>query len=258
MLLQDLTREQIGAYAPAAVAVLPTASIEQHGPHLPVVVDTLLCTTVATRAAARARSAIDPQAVWVTPTFSWGSSHHHRPFPGVLSLSSPLYIAALTDIVESVHLCGFRRILILNGHGGNSAPNAIVAQDFVNRLGFPVHIAASDYWNVARAALVQSGLIEDQRIPGHAGEFETALMRAVAPERVTEAHMGQVVPAEARRVATSVPNVPLESHGAWQRRHGYTDEPQAGTAEQGRRMLEIIIQEVADAMVGLHALSDPD
>src|SRR5690606_34911147 len=83
VLLEEMTRDQIKELAPNAVAVLPTASIEQHGPHLPIVTDTLLCGTVARRAA----EAVGDQArVVVAPVLPFGNSHHHRPFAGVLSL----------------------------------------------------------------------------------------------------------------------------------------------------------------------------
>ena len=92
VLLAEMTREQIRRLAPNAVAVLPTAAIEQHGPHAPIITDTLLCGTVAQRAAEQAAGRVN--AV-VAPVLCYGNSHHHRPFPGVLSLSSKNYKASL-------------------------------------------------------------------------------------------------------------------------------------------------------------------
>src|SRR3954468_12341240 len=168
--LEELTREQIRAMAPTTIAVLPTASIEQHGPHLPVVTDTLLCGTVALRSAERAVEVSGGKTqVLVAPVLPYCNSHHHRPFPGVLSLSSPTYIAAVTDILEGLALSGFRKLMILNGHGGNTDSNAVVGLDFVNRLGHDVTIATGAYWDIARAALVEKGLMPGHQIPGHAG-----------------------------------------------------------------------------------------
>lgn len=259
MRLEELTRDQIATHAPHAAVVLPTASIEQHGPHLPVVVDTLLCTTVAQRAAARARKQCGEHAIWVAPTFSWGNSHHHRPFAGVLSLSSAQYIATVTDIVEGLILSGFRRILILNGHGGNTAPNAIIAQDFVHRLGHPIHIAAADYWDIGRAAVVEAGLIANARIPGHAGEFETALIRAVRHDLVSSTGLHEVTKAMSHgEPRATLPRVALQSYGAWVAQGGYTDEPHVATREQGEQMLDIIVAEVTRVMAALHQLPSLD
>ncbi len=256
MRLEELTRDQIASYAPNAAVVLPTASIEQHGPHLPVVVDTMLCTTVAHRAAANARHECGENAIWVAPTFSWGNSHHHRPFAGVLSLSSAQYIATVTDIVEGLILSGFQRILILNGHGGNTAPNTIIAQDFVHRLGQPIHIAAADYWDIGRAAIVEAGLTANSRIPGHAGEFETALIHAVRPDLVSPTGLQEVREAkEQGKPRLALPHVSLQSHGAWVAQGGYTDEPHIATQGQGERMLEVIVAEVARVIVALQRLA---
>lgn len=254
MHLQYLTRTQIAAVAPQAVAVLPTASLEQHGPHLPIAVDTLLCTAVAERAVQRAGEALGAQACFVAPAFSWGNSHHHRPFAGVLSLSSRHYIAAVTDVLKGLFQSGFRRLFILNGHGGNTAPNAIVAQDFVHRLGRPVHIAAADYWELGRPALAETALIAPERIPGHAGEFETALMQALYPAMVSAAGAEGIRRPGGGLPPYALPRSPVQSHGAWQAQGGFSDEPQAATGEQGQRMFDIIVNAVEQELIALHRL----
>ena len=178
VLLSEMTRDQIKQIAPETIAVLPTASIEQHGPHLPVLTDTLLCGTIAQRAAelAAAELAAEQTPAVVAPVFCYGNSHHHRPFAGVLSLSSQTFMAAVTEVLEGLVLSGFRQLVLLNGHGGNTDSNAVVGLDFVNRLGYPVKIATGAYWNIARAALVEKGIMASHLIPGHAGRFETALV----------------------------------------------------------------------------------
>ena len=118
MILQELSRDAIAMHAPRGTAILPTASIEQHGPHLPVGVDTLLCSEVVHRAVAKAEERLGPNTLFVAPVFSWGNSHHHRPFAGVLSLESDQYIGAVHQVLEGLLLAGFPRLLIVNGHGG--------------------------------------------------------------------------------------------------------------------------------------------
>ena len=249
MILQELSRNEIAMHAPQGTAILPTASIEQHGPHLPVGVDTMLCSEVVHRAVAKAEGRVGPNRLFVAPVFSWGNSHHHRPFAGVLSLESDQYIGAVHQVLEGLLLAGFPRLLIINGHGGNTAPNRIVAQDFVHRHGKQAATGAADYWDVGRQALTDAGLITGDLIPGHAGIFETALMRAVRPDLVSETGM-----AETRTEAPKAGRDPwhTEVPGAWVARDGYSDQPSLGTVEQGQAMLDVLIDSVAEAITAFH------
>jgi creatinine amidohydrolase len=251
--LEELTREQIRAMAPNAIAVLPTASIEQHGPHLPVVTDTLLCGTVALRAAEKAveKSGGSTQ-VLVAPVMSYCNSHHHRPFAGVLSLSAPTYIAAVTDILEGLALSGFRKLMILNGHGGNTDSNAVVGLDFVNRLGHDVAIATAAYWDIARPAIVEAGIMEGKRVPGHAGRFETAMVMAIRPELVNQQGLRQTSDqskSDGGLFSKGLVGGTVQVHGTWAASAGYSDEPGAATPEEGKAMLEIVVDRVADFLV---------
>lgn len=247
--LEEMTREQIKAIAPQAVAVLPTASIEQHGPHLPVVTDTLLCGTVARRAA---EAAGGRSQVVVTPVMSYANSHHHRPFAGVLSLAAPTYMAAVTDVLEGLFLSGFRKLVVLNGHGGNTDSNAVVGLDFVNRLGFDVAIATASYWDIGRPAIVEQGIMDGGLVPGHAGRFETAMVMAIRPELVSQEGMSRIVDQSGKRAGIFSKDLvggTVQRHGTWAVSVGYTDNPAAATAEEGKAMLEIIVQRVADFIV---------
>ena len=251
VLLAEMTREQIRRAAPNAIAVLPTASIEQHGPHAPVITDTLLCGTVAQRAAEAAAGQVQ---VLVAPVLCYGNSHHHRPFPGVLSLSSPTYLAAVTDILEGLALSGFRKLVVLNGHGGNTDSNNVVALDFVHRLGHEVSIAAGAYWDIARAALVEKGLMASNLIPGHAGRFETSMVMAIRPELIDPAGMGEVQDLSAKREGLFAPlsGAPVQRHGAWAVGAGYTDNPAAASAEEGNALLEVVAARVAEFLVAFN------
>ncbi len=245
VLLEEMTRDQIKELAPNAVAVLPTASIEQHGPHLPIVTDTLLCGTVARRAA----EAVGDQArVVVAPVLPFGNSHHHRPFAGVLSLASDTYMAAVRDVLEGLALSGFRKLVVLNGHGGNTDSNAVVGLDFVNRLGHPVTIATAAYWDIARPALVEANILPGGRIPGHAGRFETALVMAIRPELVNQEGLSQTQDQSQVKggLFAALTGATVQVHGSWAASTGYTDEPAAATADEGRAMLDIIVQRVAE------------
>jgi creatinine amidohydrolase len=242
--MAEMTREQIRVIAPKTVAVLPTASIEQHGPHLPILTDTILCGAVVEQAALRAS---ETAPVVVAPVLCYGRSHHHRPCAGVLSLSSAAYMHALSDLLESLVLSGFKRIVVLNGHGGNSDPNAVVCTDFIQDPAHAISVAYASYWDIARDAIVSQGILPADEIPGHAGRFETSMVMVLRPDLVDEHGLAQTEnrPVSEGRVTTSLAGGKAQVHGAWAAGPGYTDRPSLANAADGRKMLEITVREVA-------------
>jgi creatinine amidohydrolase len=254
VLLAEMTREQIKQVAPNAIALLPTASIEQHGPHGPVVTDTLLCGTVAQRAAERAAG---QATVLVTPVLWCGNSHHHRPFAGVLSLSSATYMAVVAEVLEGLVLSGFRKLVVLNGHGGNTDSNAVVGLDFVHRLGHNVSIATGAYWDIARAALVEKGLMASQLIPGHAGRFETSMVMAIRPDLIDPTGLAQVRDLSQERAGlfADLTGATVQRHGAWAASPGYTDHPAAASAAEGSALLEVVVQQVSNFLIAFDQAS---
>ena len=244
VLFGEMTREQIRRVAPDSIAVLPTAAIEQHGPHLPVFTDSLMCELIARKAAEKAA---DRASVVVAPILFFGNSHHHFPFPGVMSLQSHNFMAAVTDALEGLVKSGFRKVVVLNGHGGNSNPINVVGQDLVNRLGNPVACAAGDYWNIARPALLEKNVMASGLIPGHAGRFETSLVLGVRPDLVDQgaiADMGNEIQ-ENTGLDVGLSGAMVQVHGEWQAGLGYTDNPADASPEEGKAMLEIITDSVA-------------
>ena len=115
--------------------------------------------------------------ILLAPTLCFGASDHHLPFGGTLSLSTDTLRAVLTDLVRSAAEAGCRRILLLNGHGGNASTCLVVASDLARQTG--ALVAAASYWDLVDPPEGLSG-----RFPGHAGEFETSLMLVVRPELV--------------------------------------------------------------------------
>src|SRR5438552_17199473 len=96
------------------VAILPTAAVEQHGPHLPLDTDTFLCTRVAEAAAAHAEAG---GPVLVAPTLAYGSSAHHMAFAGTLTLTAATLLASVREICDSLAAHGFPPLLVLHRHG---------------------------------------------------------------------------------------------------------------------------------------------
>jgi creatinine amidohydrolase len=244
-LLQELTRDEARALAPDALLVLPVGATEQHGPHLPVGVDTFAVEHIARAAANEAARHIP---VVVAPTLPFGSSHHHLPFGGTLSLSTETYYRVLLDLLESLVTSGFRRVFILNGHGGNNELIQLAARDMA--LRHPASFGAASYWTVAAPVLAAAQAMPTTEMPGHSGEFETSLMLRL--------HPGLVRAPRPRRddLPTVDPRRPLayraELHGAWQEIEGYTDSPAWANAEHGARYLDAIVGAVAAAFVEFH------
>ena len=167
---QDLTSDDFRSLDPErTVAVLPVAAIEQHGPHLPVGVDALLGQGVLQRAL----TLLDPAApVLVLPAMPVGKSNEHAAFPGTLTLSAATLTALWTEIGESVHRAGLRRLLIFNAHGGQPQIMDIVARDLRVRLG--MFVVCASWFSFG----LPDGLFTDaERRHGiHGGAVETAMM----------------------------------------------------------------------------------
>ncbi len=253
LLLHELTREEARAVAPETLLVLPLGATEQHGPHLPVGTDALVIEHIARAAAAEAANRIP---VLVAPTLPFGSSHHHLPFGGTMSLSTETFFRAVYDLGESLITGGFRRIFLLNGHGGNDDLIRVVARDLA--LKHPVSIAAALYATVAWDALVKEQAYVGGRLPGHSGAFETSLILALRPELVREPRPHRDQPDDSDPRSFYGP-YRVETHGFWQSIDGYTDSPAQATAERGNTYFRAMVRAVATAFVEffLSAAVDP-
>jgi creatinine amidohydrolase len=240
-LFHELTRDDLGAAGAEALLIIPVAAVEQHGPHLPVGTDWMIVEHIARSAAAVAAAQIP---LVVAPTLPFGSSAHHIPFGGTISFSTTVYYQLLSDIVTSLHSSGFRRMFLLNGHGGNHEVIQLVARDLA--LQHPSHIGAASYWTIAWDRLIALEAHRGQRLPGHAGAFESALMLALRPELVREPRPSRTHVQDTDPRGFAAP-FRTEIHGSWQSIDGYSDSPERGTAEQGRAYLDAIIAAVAEA-----------
>lgn len=245
--LGELTREDVRELAPRTTIILPTASTEQHGPHLPLNTDTALGEAVAMRAAEMAATEVP---VVVAPVLALGNSGHHL-FSCALSLRSTTYLAVLNDVGDSLVASGFQRIFVLNSHGGNAECVKLMAKELV--LRHQVAVAVGAYWELAEAAILKAGGEGIGRLPGHSGGFETSMMMAVAPELVRRERMPlkEVQPPAiwAQGVAKGLV---VQKSGEWERIGGYTDAPLRASSEAGKTLLEVISRAVADAIVGFH------
>ncbi|MEM1300330.1 MAG: creatininase family protein [Pseudomonadota bacterium] len=160
-----------------AVVILPIASIEQHGPHLPVMTDTRLGHEIAVQSA---RKAYPKRATLVTPVVWSGLSQHHMPFGGTLILSHNTFRRVIRDLVDCLIRHGFHDILISNSHGGNIvAMNQICDELAPSR---DVTLVATTY--PTETGEVFQEILEDQPGMQHACEAETSMMMALEPDLV--------------------------------------------------------------------------
>lgn len=247
LIWNEATRDEVRAALPESVVVLATGATEQHGPHLATGHDTFAVGTIARRAAERAA---ESTSVVLAPVVPFGSSDHHLPFGGTLSLATETYLHVVRDLVRSIVIGGGQRVFLLNGHGGNRELNELVARDVALQPpdGRPVALAAASYWDVAREALGADAALASMPVPGHAGQFETATMLAIDPANVREPRAERGGPTGA---ATTIEGVRLEVSGLWASFDGFTDFPYRATATQGEAALAHIERDVAAAIVAL-------
>ena len=245
-LLHEMTRAEANEIAPHAIALLPTGATEQHGPHMPTGTDTFAVEHIARGAAARVTAGIP---VVVTPTLPFGSSGHHLAFGGTMSIGTETYYRLVSDLCESLITSGFKRIFILNGHGGNNELVQLVARDLA--LKHPADMAAASYWVAAWDALVAQQAPELGNLPGHAGAFETSLVLALQPHLVKEPRPHRA-DGGAGNPRSFYPPVRVARHGSGQEIEGYSDSPDRATAEHGRRFLETAVAEIATALTRFH------
>jgi creatinine amidohydrolase len=170
----------------ATIAVLPVAAVEQHGPHLPLGVDTFIMEGYIDRVVERLPADLP---VLFLPAQTCGCSIEHTDFPGALSLSAATAIRAWTELGECVHRAGCRKLVLLNSHGGNSAILDIIAHDLRSRLGMFVVMAS---WSRFGAP---DGLFSAEELTHgiHAGEVETSLMLSFRPDLVRLDRAGDFV-----------------------------------------------------------------
>src|SRR5919199_1414673 len=161
------------ALAAAEVVIVPTGSIEQHGPGMVLRTDTTIAVAVAERVADRLR----PRAV-VAPALPFGLSAHHLRFPGTLTLRPDTFMAVVLDLVRSLEAHGARRVFLLNGHGGNQAALGLVVARARQELRVPV---ATALYLAAAADLLRERF---GRAYAHACEIEASVALAAAPDLV--------------------------------------------------------------------------
>jgi len=238
MLWQDFRAPEYRAVDPMrTIAILPTAAIEQHGPHLPVGTDTIINQGLCDLLAARCPDDLDLRLL---PVMAVGKSNEHLWAPGTLTLTAPTALAAWTEIGLSVARAGVRKIVILNSHGGNTDLISILSRELRVRAGM---LAVRLGWG---AHGVPPGLYSEQetRFGIHGGDVETSLLLHLRPETVdmsaaqdfrSTAETGAIAPIGG--VAYGWIASDLNPHGA-------VGEAHLATADKGRLTADKMVMDV--------------
>ncbi|HDD33631.1 MAG TPA: creatininase family protein [Thermofilaceae archaeon] len=179
MRLGELTWEEAGRYLKTAdFVILPTGSFEQHGPHLPLLTDSIRAEALAEELARKAEER--GLRVLLLPVLTYGVSEHHMNFPGTISIDSLTYISLIEDIGRSLARHGVRRLVLLNFHGGNIAPLQVAVERIRVRYGLRTYLV---HWtSYARDAILE--VLKPSGSWGHACEHETSMIMLFRPELV--------------------------------------------------------------------------
>ena len=228
------------AIAQQKLVILPTGSTEQHGPHLPLDVDLLLCESVCLEVGRRAAD-----RVLVLPPIPYGLNMHHIDFPGTIHIEPDVFIAFCLNVTKSVAYHGFQKILIVNGHGSNGPLVDLIARKTV--LETQSLCFATLYANFLLEAFEK---VRESKVLAHADEFETSIYLHLAADRVRmdkavedNDRMGKYVSSD------STSNYFVRFNDYWGRwtRTGIHGDPTKATAEKGR----IIFDAAVNGLVGL-------
>jgi len=227
MLLHECSWPAIAERSRDTPVVIPIAAVEQHGHHLPLATDSMLLAEIIRRfEAAMSREVLVAPLQWL------GNSDHHLEFAGTLSAPPRVYLDLLAGLIENLLFHGFRRVLFLNGHGGNDVParQAVFEARQRHRGRHDLLLLAATYWSLGGRPWEGFPDIE-QREMGHACEWETSMMLRIEPRLVGPFESLEPVP-------FGSPFLP--AHRGWitadRTRPGHIGSPHLASAEKGEHL----------------------
>jgi creatinine amidohydrolase len=225
-----------------AIVILPLGSIEQHGPHLPVDVDSALVERVACGVAQELVSLGEPALT--LPVLWAGVSEHHMSFGGAVTLDLATYAAVIGAICRSVVRHGFTRLVLLNGHGGNDNALRSLTDELTPKLGVP--IIEFCYWYAAAAPI--RAILETQDALLHGCEAETSMLMVVRPGATATDRIGLAAPHSADSDAPPPAGFYRWRAIASRSRSGVIGNPAAARAEKGERLFAAIASHIAGVL----------
>jgi len=256
---QDFARLLASGDAARTIAVLPVAATEQHGPHLPLSVDTVLVDGVV--AAALPHLPNDVPVLFL-PTQAIGFSPEHARFPGTLTLKTETIVRLWTDIGESVAAAGMKKLVLFNSHGGQVSVMDLVARDLRARLDLLVYSVS--WFNLplldAQGQDVNAYFSADEHRFGiHAGDVETSMMLALDPLRVDMAQAQNFASSSQSRAQNySILGNGKSAKLGWQMQdynaQGAVGNAAVATADKGLAVVQAAGRSLAQLLTELHQL----
>ena len=239
------------AVAQHRVAVLPVGTIEQHGPHLPLVTDVLTATEMSRKAVER----IPGQAV-LLPSVYYAFNEHHLDFPGTIAVEGTTFINYISDIGKSLAYHGFRKILLVNGHGSNVPFLDVAARNITNHS--PAICAMVPWWALIPKALLKE--LRESEFPGgmaHGCELETSVLLYLCGELVQMDKAEKDLPAQKSEFFYWDLEAPspvfFQEFFSRYSRTGTSGDPTKATVEKGRRFVEAVVELMIGVIQDLRA-----
>lgn len=219
----------------ASVALLPTGAIEQHGPALPLGTDLFAAEAVA--------SGVDREDALLLPSVPVGVSQHHRQFHGTLWTDPATFAAYVGDVVESLASHGLRKVIVVNGHGGNDDAIERAARGLRER-----EIAFVVPWNWWANLQELFAALFDAHALGHADAAETSLVSAIRPDLVREDALAEAEAGASEQWGRDVAGATVGFDAAEFSQSGAVGEPTEASAEAGEQLYERAVADL-DALV---------
>jgi creatinine amidohydrolase len=238
------------------VCLIPVATLEDHGLHLPIDTDLRITAEITRRTAEAA-----PREVLLLPPIPHGYSPHHMDFPGTITIAWDTFTRYLTDVGTSLARHGFRRLLFLNGHGSNQ--NFVEAAARLVCVEHPGVVSGAAFYLSGRRGLARIEELRDSGPGGiaHACELETSIYLAIDPEAVDmeKAVDERGFPA-GEHARMDWADGPLKLMPWWSSfsRSGVHGDATAATAEKGRALLDAAVEECVEFVRELRAKPLPE
>lgn len=214
----------------AKIAVLPIGSFEQHGDHLPLATDAMVACIIADRLASA-------HNLFLLPPVTISCSHEHAGFPGTVSISARTLIATIEDIQSSLEASGIRRLVLVNGHGGNYVLSNIVQQANITGPRMALFPGRDDFVAARERAEMVSTVSEDM----HGGEWETSILLHAMPQVVRPTYV------QNDHEATKRPHL-LVTGMLGYTSNGIIGKPSAATAKKGEIALESLVESFTETL----------
>ncbi len=236
MKLLEMTWPAVAALDRDTPVVVPVAALEQHGHHMPLFTDSLLCGEIVRRVEEQLGDRL-----LIAPLLWLGNSDHHLDFAGTLSAPPRVYLDLLGGLVDNFVTHGFRRIVFVNGHGGNHVPGqqAVFEARQRYRARADLLLLFSTYWLLGSDPREADAGIRQPEM-GHACEWETSMMLRLRPELVGDL---------ARLEAVEFGNPFLPAARGWittdRTRPGHIGDPRGATADKGEILFRVLSEDVA-------------